>query len=148
MRHAIERHEFQLHYQPIVALDTGRIAGYEALVRWQHAERGLLQPASFLPVADELGLIVALDEWVLYEACRQAQRWRELLGGEGPWVSVNLSAKSLGVRRSAAAVAGALRTSRLAAVRRCTSRSPRAPRCPIRRWCVKCSATCARWACG
>ena len=113
LRHALERREFRLHYQPIVALDTGRIAGYEALVRWQHAERGLLQPASFLPVADELGLIVALDEWVLYEACRQAQRWRELLGGEGPWVSVNLSAKSLGVPAIGGRIAGALRTSGL-----------------------------------
>jgi predicted signal transduction protein with EAL and GGDEF domain len=113
LRHAVERQEFRLHYQPIVALDTGRIAGYEALVRWQHARRGLLLPAAFLPVADELGLIVAIDEWVLFEACQQAQRWRDLLGGEGPWVSVNLSAKSLGVPAIGGRIAGALRTSGL-----------------------------------
>ena len=113
LRHAVERQEFRLHYQPIVALDTGRIAGYEALVRWQHAKRGLLLPAAFLPVADELGLIVAIDEWVLFEACQQAQRWRELLGGEGPWVSVNLSAKSLGVPAIGGRIVAALRTSGL-----------------------------------
>ncbi|MGD9904836.1 MAG: putative bifunctional diguanylate cyclase/phosphodiesterase, partial [Vicinamibacterales bacterium] len=108
LRHAIERQEFRLHYQPIVALGSGRIAGYEALARWQHPERGLLLPHEFLPVAEELGLIVALDDWALVEACRQAGEWQELAGGPGPFVAVNLSARSLGAPGLADRVAVAL----------------------------------------
>jgi predicted signal transduction protein with EAL and GGDEF domain len=95
LRHAVERREFCLFYQPIVALDTGRVAGYEALVRWRHPERGLLLPNAFLATVDELGLGVSLDEWVLAEACRQAHQWRRQPGGADLWVSVNLSARSL-----------------------------------------------------
>lgn len=75
-RLALERLEFVLHYQPIVALRDGQLVGAEALVRWQHPVRGLLQPAQFLPLAEETGLIVDLDAWVLREACRQLARWR------------------------------------------------------------------------
>ena len=105
LRRAVERREFCFCYQPIVALDTGGIVGFEALVRWQHPERGLLPPAAFLAVAEETGLIAPSTSGCSSEACRQAQRWRKF--ARGPWVSVNLSAKSLRCRRSA--VAGALR---------------------------------------
>ena len=76
LRRAVERQEFRLWYQPIVALADRQVAGFEALVRWQHPERGLLAPGAFLPVAEELGLIASIDEWVLGEACRQGQQWR------------------------------------------------------------------------
>jgi len=96
LRGAIEREELRIHYQPIVALETGQIAGIEALVRWQHPQRGLLLPAEFLDVAEESGLIVPLSWWVLHQACRQLRTWQQQIpGAESLWVSVNLSAKQL-----------------------------------------------------
>lgn len=96
LRQAIEREEFRLHYQPVVSLDTTNIVGMEALVRWQHPERGLLYPAQFLHFAEESGLIVPISGWVLREACLQAQRWRDQHPNVSPLVvSVNLSAKHL-----------------------------------------------------
>jgi len=72
---ALERHEFRLHYQPIVALQSNEIVGVEALLRWQHPERGLVGPDTFIPVLEESGLILRVGEWVLGEVCRQAQVW-------------------------------------------------------------------------
>jgi diguanylate cyclase (GGDEF)-like protein/PAS domain S-box-containing protein len=96
LRWAIERDELRIHYQPIVALETGQIAGVEALVRWQHPQRGLLLPAAFLDVAEESGLIVPLSWWVLRQASRQVRTWQlQIPGAESLWVSVNLSAKQL-----------------------------------------------------
>jgi diguanylate cyclase (GGDEF)-like protein/PAS domain S-box-containing protein len=93
LRHAIERQEFVLHYQPELDLDTGRIVAMEALVRWQHPERGLVPPAEFIPIAEETGLILPLGRWVLAEAARQGRIWYDRNPDDHPAISVNLSAK-------------------------------------------------------
>jgi EAL domain-containing protein (putative c-di-GMP-specific phosphodiesterase class I) len=94
LRRAIDHLEFRLYYQPIVSLTSGSILGFEALLRWQHPERGLLKPADFIPLAEETGLIFSIGNWTLHEACRQMQAWRashrsDLLEK----ISVNLSLK-------------------------------------------------------
>jgi len=93
LRRAIERREFRLRYQPIVSLDSGAVTGFEALVRWEHAERGLVVPAEFIPLAEETGLIIPIGQWVMETACRQAKTWIEQFP-EFPdlSISVNLSA--------------------------------------------------------
>ncbi len=97
LRRAMERREFRVRYQPIVSLETRQVTGFEALVRWQHPDRGLLAPGAFLAVAEEIGLITQIDEWILSEACRQGREWQQASpDGRGPTLSVNLSAKSLG----------------------------------------------------
>ena len=94
LRRAVERREFLVHYQPIVALETSRISGFEALLRWQHPARGLVFPTEFIPVAEETGLIVPIGQWILYEACRQTRIWQEQIVADKPLaVSVNLSSK-------------------------------------------------------
>jgi diguanylate cyclase (GGDEF)-like protein/PAS domain S-box-containing protein len=90
LRRAIDRGEFTLHYQPKVSLGTGEIAGLEALVRWQHPERGLVGPAEFIPLAEQTGLIEAIGDLVIRKACRQAVQWREI-GLDPGRVAVNLS---------------------------------------------------------
>jgi diguanylate cyclase (GGDEF)-like protein len=93
---AIEREEIVVEYQPIVSLETGRIAAAEALVRWQHPVRGLVTPAEFVPLAEETGLIEALDHHVLKQACEQAHRWTHAAPLDGPpRVHVNLSVGNL-----------------------------------------------------
>lgn len=94
LRRAVERSEFIVYYQPIVCLTTGRIAGFEALVRWQHPTRGLVSPGEFIPVAEETGLITSIDTWVLEEACHQLRIWQQFLGSdEILTISVNLSVR-------------------------------------------------------
>jgi diguanylate cyclase (GGDEF)-like protein/PAS domain S-box-containing protein len=94
LRRAFERNEFFVNYQPIIALDDFRLCGFEALVRWQHPDRGLISPAEFIPIAEEGGQILQIGEWVLREACYQLQRWQEKYPSDKPlYMTVNLSAK-------------------------------------------------------
>ncbi len=96
LQRAVDGGQFQLYYQPEIALMGGRPIGAEALVRWQHPERGLINPADFIPLAEETGLILPIGRWVISEACRQAAAWqRELPGDERFTVAVNLSARQL-----------------------------------------------------
>jgi len=92
LRKALGRREFVVHYQPIVALDGGRIKGCEALVRWNHPTRGLLGPGQFIPLAEETGVITSLGEWVMATACLQARKWQDA-GLPALSVAVNLSAR-------------------------------------------------------
>ncbi len=92
LHHALKREEFVVYYQPQVNITTGEITGMEALVRWQHPKCGLISPARFIPLAEETGLIVALDEWVLQTACAQNKAWQNA-GLPALRVAVNLSAR-------------------------------------------------------
>ena len=94
LRRAIEVGDLELHYQPQVDIGTGRIIGAESLVRWRDGDRGLVPPDVFIPVAEQTGMIDALGEWVLREACRQGRAWREA-GLAVPRLAVNLSARQL-----------------------------------------------------
>ena len=94
LRLAVDRGEFLLHYQPQIDLASGRIIGVEALLRWLHPERGLVLPGSFIPTAEETGLIVPIGEWALRAACSQARAWREA-GRPRLRIAVNISSKQL-----------------------------------------------------
>lgn len=114
LRAAIERGEFRLAYQPICELRTARVRGFEALVRWQHPTRGEIQPAEFIPLAEETGLIVPIGAWVLNEACRQAREWQAMRPDRDPVrISVNLSGRQLGRPDIVDHVRQALRTTSL-----------------------------------
>ncbi|HLP98950.1 MAG TPA: EAL domain-containing protein [Sideroxyarcus sp.] len=90
LRNAVSNRELELHYQPQIDIQSGRIIGAEALVRWRHPELGMVPPGKFIPLAERSGLIIPIGEWVLNEACRQARRWQE--GGTPLAMAVNLSA--------------------------------------------------------
>ncbi len=110
LRVALERNELRVHYQPIVSPLDGRTVGAEALLRWQHPERGLLAPGDFIPIAEQTGMIVPIGAWVLTQACREAAGWTEQsLLGLRPYVSVNLSARQLAQSDLVEVVAEALR---------------------------------------
>ena len=95
LRRALGQGQIYLDYQPIYALREARLIGFEALVRWKHPERGCLEPSTFIPTAEETGLIVPLGNWVLHEACRQLRAWKDAHGGEGLNMSVNVSSLQL-----------------------------------------------------
>ena len=97
LRHAIERNEFVLHYQPKMNVRTGEVTGVEALIRWRHPQRGLVPPAQFIPIAEDCGLIVPIGRWVLREGCRQARAWQD--AGLPPLpIAINVSAVELRAR--------------------------------------------------
>ena len=105
---ALERGEFEIHYQPQVALGTGRLVGFEALLRWRHPQRGLISPADFIPFAEETGLILPIGQWVLERACSDAMKWPSDLS-----VAVNLSAVQVASRSMGVVVDDALQRSGL-----------------------------------
>jgi diguanylate cyclase (GGDEF)-like protein/PAS domain S-box-containing protein len=109
LRRALQREELVLHYQPVLSLPDLRITGVEALVRWEHPERGLVLPGEFVPLAEETGIILELGDWVLAEACRQAAAWCGVVDPDRPLeVAVNLSTKQLGQPHLAKRVAALL----------------------------------------
>ncbi len=98
LRHALllKQDEFRLYYQPIVSLITGRIIGFEALIRWHHPERGIVSPQDFIPLAEETGMIVSIGQWVLYQACQQMHTWHEQFPSSlNLTISVNFSGKQI-----------------------------------------------------
>jgi diguanylate cyclase (GGDEF)-like protein/PAS domain S-box-containing protein len=96
LRRAIDNNELRVYYQPIVSLKNGRLHGFEALVRWEHPERGTLSPGRFIPLAEETGLIIPLDRWVMFEACRQLRQWQlQMPNFSELTVSINLSGKQV-----------------------------------------------------
>jgi diguanylate cyclase (GGDEF)-like protein len=111
LRRAVDRGELVVHYQPIVDLDTGEVRAAEALLRWQRPGHGLMAPLTFIPLAEQTGLIVSVGAWVLREACAEARRWGEL--GDGVPVTVNVSARQLIDADFESTIAEALRSSGL-----------------------------------
>ena len=96
LRRALDREEFRVVYQPIVALDNGQLAGFEALIRWQHPERGFVNPADFIPLAEDTGLIVPIGLWILRKACQQLAKWQwQVADNRDLFMSVNLSSKQV-----------------------------------------------------
>lgn len=96
LHEALRRSEFELHYQPIYSIASGRISGFEALLRWRNPKRGLLMPHEFLPLAEETGLILPIGKWVMRQACEQLATWQRMTAGKRlPFVSLNISGKQL-----------------------------------------------------
>jgi diguanylate cyclase (GGDEF)-like protein/PAS domain S-box-containing protein len=112
LRHALEHNEFELHYQPQIDLQSGRVNAVEALLRWQHPVLGTFSPAQFIPIAEDAGLIESIGEWVLLRACAQAKAWRDT-GLPPVRVAVNVSAKQLDHARLLATVARCLSLTQL-----------------------------------
>jgi EAL domain-containing protein (putative c-di-GMP-specific phosphodiesterase class I) len=96
LRKAIDTQQFVLHYQPIISTVDGRISGFEALVRWNHPDRGLIPPGEFIPIAEESDLIIPLGRWVLHESCRQMAEWHKMFPSVLPLtINVNVSSRQL-----------------------------------------------------
>jgi diguanylate cyclase (GGDEF)-like protein len=112
LRRAVEQGEFRLHYQPLISLRSGHITGLEALLRWEHPQRGLVQPSDFIPIAEETGLIVRIGRWVVNEACRQLAAWQRSHPRAEPLsIGVNLSVKQFSQPDLLDQLANALRAS-------------------------------------
>lgn len=115
---ALERREFCLFYQPLVAMHSGGLIGFEALVRWRHPGRGIVNPDEFIPLAEETGAIIPLGEWILREACRQLKEWQSTLPGAADLrMNINVSGKQLASPNFLATVESALAASGLRAER-------------------------------
>jgi diguanylate cyclase (GGDEF)-like protein/PAS domain S-box-containing protein len=112
LRHAFANGEFELHYQPLVDIGADRISGFESLLRWRHPDKGMISPADFIPIAEDIGLIVSLGEWVLRTACAEATNWPDDVK-----VAVNLSAVQFRSRNLVQAVISALAHSGLSPLR-------------------------------
>ncbi|AFL51582.1 bifunctional diguanylate cyclase/phosphodiesterase [Sinorhizobium fredii] len=112
LRGALQRNEFELHYQPLISLRSRRVTGCEALLRWRNPERGMVAPSEFIPIAEETGLIVPIGEWILDQACRQAAQWPERVS-----IAINLSPVQFKHRNLVKTVADALSASRLTPAR-------------------------------
>jgi diguanylate cyclase (GGDEF)-like protein/PAS domain S-box-containing protein len=113
LRRAVARNEFFVEYQPIVALDNRRVVGFEALVRWQHPERGILMPADFIAEAESIGIIIQIDRFVLNEACRQVRAWQVESGDFALRMGVNLSSRQFAHENLLSEVREALRINNL-----------------------------------
>jgi diguanylate cyclase len=114
LRRALRGNEFKLYYQPKVSLATGETIGTEALIRWVHPEQGMISPGQFIPIAEDCGLIVPIGEWVLREACRQNEVWRQS-GAKAMPVAVNVSAAQFAQRNFLDVIKDALTQSGLPA---------------------------------
>ena len=113
LRQALNKNEFELFYQPLVNVGERRVCAFEALIRWRHPTRGLVPPDAFIPLAEEIGLIVPIGEWVLHTACTEAMLWEQPDGGPDLRVAVNLSAVQFSSPGLVAAVSDALKASGL-----------------------------------
>ena len=146
LRKALPAGEFELHYQPVVNLASNEISGFEALIRWNHPSKGMISPAAFIPLAEEIGFIVPMGEWVIRQACATAAQWPENLH-----IAVNISAVQFRNPGLMQVIVGALAASGLAPdaagdrnhrdVCCCTTRKRRSP------CCISCgsSASGSRW---
>lgn len=114
LRHALERNELSMYYQPIISLSDGHLVGFEALLRWHHSEAGLIPPNKFIPIAEESGLILPITQWILNETCGQLMRWQHISpDSKNLIISVNISGKHLSTDDLIDDVENALETSKL-----------------------------------
>ena len=95
LRKAVDRRELELHYQPLINLQTGALMGFEALARWHHAERGYVSPAEFIPLAEETGLIIPIGRWAIEEACRQLGEWRRIFGPAAQHLTMGINVSGI-----------------------------------------------------
>jgi diguanylate cyclase (GGDEF)-like protein/PAS domain S-box-containing protein len=116
LRRALSREEFMLYYQPIISFESGRLAGFEALIRWNHPQKGFVGPAEFIPISEDNGMINPIGRWVLQEACRQMREWQRKFVGSLPLtMSVNLSGKQFSQPNLIEMIAGILKETELPA---------------------------------